>query len=92
MARFKVELSQAVQSTHDSASQKIPSNRHDQAIEPSGDISNETVISDYEGMESSNIITGSCPDMCPGISLNISLFNDLKVKQLQRHIAEVLNS
>lgn len=92
MARFKVELSQAVQSTHDSASQKIPSNRHDQAIEPSGNISNETVISDYEGMESSNIITGSCPDMCPGISLNISLFNDLKVKQLQRHIAEVLNS
>lgn len=65
LARFKVELSQAVQSTHDSASQKIPSNRHDQAIEPSGDISNETVISDYEGMESSNIITGSCPDMCP---------------------------
>ncbi|KAK2982707.1 hypothetical protein RJ640_016369 [Escallonia rubra] len=76
LARFKDELSQPVQSTVGSENQKVPVKRHGQLMaekrkvtgEPAdmaGDFLSGNVSSDYEGLESSTIIVGLCPDMCP---------------------------
>uniref|UniRef100_A0A5B6ZI47 PCI domain-containing protein n=1 Tax=Davidia involucrata TaxID=16924 RepID=A0A5B6ZI47_DAVIN len=77
LARFKVELSQPVQSAPVIGNQKFSSNRHDQAMverrkiteehsaDMVGDLSNGSILSYHEAPESSSIITGLCPDMCP---------------------------
>ena len=79
LARFKVELNAYVQGNPDFAGQKA--SKHEQTMvesqkfvgnhprELAGDFTN--FISDYDASESSSIITGSCPDMCPGVSLNL---------------------
>ncbi|XP_050240312.1 SAC3 family protein B isoform X2 [Quercus robur] len=75
LARFKVELNANVQDGPDFADQKA--NKHEQSMverqkyvgnhppELAGDFTNGHVSSDYDASESSTIITGSCPDMCP---------------------------
>ncbi|XP_075655365.1 SAC3 family protein B isoform X2 [Castanea sativa] len=75
LARFKVELNANVQGSPDFADQKA--NKHEQSMverqkyvgnhppELAGDFTNGHVSSDYDASESSTIITGSCPDMCP---------------------------
>ncbi|KAA8527527.1 hypothetical protein F0562_034758 [Nyssa sinensis] len=77
LARFKVELSEPVESTPVIENQKFSANKHDQArverwkitgehsADMVGDIPNGSILSDYEAQESSSIITGLCPDMCP---------------------------
>ncbi|XP_057489188.1 SAC3 family protein B-like isoform X2 [Actinidia eriantha] len=77
LARFKVELSQPVQSTFGIGNQNVSVSRHDQSLTESrksmgerstdmaGDFPNSNVLSECEGPESSSIITGLCPDMCP---------------------------
>ncbi|KAI4317698.1 hypothetical protein L6164_025548 [Bauhinia variegata] len=76
LARFKVELSKSEQNNSDITDQKAPSNRHVQSVmeqkyvgdhskESSGNYTNSYAVSDYEGLETSNIILGLCPDMCP---------------------------
>ncbi|GFY85192.1 SAC3/GANP/Nin1/mts3/eIF-3 p25 family [Actinidia rufa] len=77
LARFKVELSQPVQSTSGIGNQNVSVSRHDQSLaerrksmgerstDMAGDFPNSNVLSEYEGPESSSIITGLCPDMCP---------------------------
>ena len=82
LARFKVELSQTVQSTSGIGNQKVSVKSHDQSFterrksigerstDMVADFPNGNVLSDYEGPESSTIITGLCPDMCPGSCLS----------------------
>ncbi|CAL5415933.1 unnamed protein product [Camellia sinensis] len=74
LARFKVELSQPVESTSGIGNQKFFVNKHDQPLterrktlgEHSTDMASDgNVLPDYEGPESSTIIIGLCPDMCP---------------------------
>ncbi|KAG5554873.1 hypothetical protein RHGRI_012441 [Rhododendron griersonianum] len=77
LARFKVELSEPVESTSGIGSQKFSVNRHDNSLTGSqrstgehssnvgGDVPNANVLSDFEGPESHTIISGLCPDMCP---------------------------
>ncbi|XP_059655091.1 SAC3 family protein B-like isoform X2 [Cornus florida] len=76
MARFKVELSQPLQSTPGNGNQKFSTNRPDRTMgrqklmeehsaDMVGDLSSGNALSDLEAAESSNIITGLCPHMCP---------------------------
>lgn len=80
LARFKVELSKSEQHNSDIADQKASSNRNEQSVleqkyvgghstQSSGNFTNAHASSDYEDLETSNIIVGLCPDMCPGIVL-----------------------
>lgn len=97
LARFKVELSEPVESTSGIGSQKFSVNRHDNSMTDSrrsigehssnmgGDVPNANVLSDYEGPESHTIISGLCPDMCPGLCVNFLIkvqacFYDLSYK------------
>ena len=85
LARFKVELSKSEQNSSDVTDQKASANRHTQSIleqkhvgghsvELTRNFTNGHNFSDYEGTETSSIIIGLCPDMCPGIYhiLNLS--------------------
>ncbi|KAL6971398.1 hypothetical protein U1Q18_031075 [Sarracenia purpurea var. burkii] len=77
LARFKVELSEPVQSTSGIGNPKFSVNGHDQwltegrkvmgeqSADMAGHFPNGNVLSDYEGPESSPITTGLCLDMCP---------------------------
>ncbi|XP_052191221.1 SAC3 family protein B isoform X2 [Diospyros lotus] len=77
LARFKVELSQPAQSTSGNGNHKFSMNRRDQSVnekqkstgkhlaDMAGDFPNDNVLPDIEGSESSTIIIGLCPDMCP---------------------------
>ncbi|XAR57164.1 hypothetical protein NMG60_11025212 [Bertholletia excelsa] len=77
LARFNVELSQPVQSFSDIENQKLSMNIHSQSLstrrklgmehstDKERDISNGNALSDYEAVESSTVIIGLCPDMCP---------------------------
>ena len=78
LARFKVELSKSEQNGSDVTDQKASANRHAQSIleqkhvgghsvELTHNFTNGPNFSDYEGTETSSIIIGLCPDMCPGI-------------------------
>lgn len=81
LARFKVELNANVQGSPDFADEKAT--KHEQSMverqkyvgnappELAGDFTNGHISADYDASESSTIITGSCPDMCPGVSLNL---------------------
>lgn len=43
-----------------------------QSLELSGNVADGN-MPDYEALESSSIIVGLCPDMCPGILLNMMM-------------------
>ncbi|XWS13970.1 hypothetical protein CRYUN_Cryun36dG0084000 [Craigia yunnanensis] len=78
LARFKAELSETVQtSPPDIADPRLSGNRFQQNVEErkklvgehstnsDGEFLNDSVLSDFEGMETSRVIIGLCPDMCP---------------------------
>lgn len=79
LARFKVELSEDVQISPDVANQRVSTNRREQSaverqkvvgapsLESAKDYPNDNSLFDYEGLETSSIIIGLCPDMCPGM-------------------------
>ncbi|XP_031286799.1 SAC3 family protein B isoform X1 [Pistacia vera] len=76
LARFKVELSEDVQTSPDVSNQRVSTNRREQSaverqkvvgapLESAKDYPNDNSLSEYEGLETSSIIIGLCPDMCP---------------------------
>ncbi|XVE81994.1 hypothetical protein DITRI_Ditri15bG0111400 [Diplodiscus trichospermus] len=78
LARFKAELSETFQtSPPDSADQRLSANRiqhnmderkklvGENSTNSEGEFLNDCVLSDFEGMETSRVIIGLCPDMCP---------------------------
>ncbi|XP_057754943.1 SAC3 family protein B isoform X1 [Arachis stenosperma] len=76
LARFKVELSKSEQNSAEVADQKASANRHEQsvleqryvgghAMDSAGNFTNGHAVSDHEGLETSKVIIGLCPDMCP---------------------------
>ncbi|KAK7359669.1 hypothetical protein VNO77_01631 [Canavalia gladiata] len=77
LARFKVELSKSEQNNADVADRKASANRHEQSVleqkyggahlmdSASNFTNNGNAVTDNEGLETSNIIIGLCPDMCP---------------------------
>lgn len=79
LARFKDELSQPEPSNLGIGNQKVPSRGYDQAMSDNrkskesldlpADNANANISTDYEGQESSTIISGLCPEMCPGLSI-----------------------
>ena len=80
LARFKVELNKSEQNNADAADQKTSANRHEQSVleqkyagghvmDSAGNFTNGHAVSDHEGFETSNVIIGLCPDMCPGMFL-----------------------
>lgn len=82
LARFKEELSENFENSPDFGDQKISVSRREQSIverqnfpggyptESAGDFTNGNNASDFVGLETSSIITGLCPDMCPGMPVN----------------------
>lgn len=78
LARFKVELSKSPQSSIDIAEQGVSAIRPEQSningnrsvayssTQLARDVTDGNALSESEGMESSGIIIGVCPDMCPG--------------------------
>ncbi|CAK9161925.1 unnamed protein product [Ilex paraguariensis] len=78
LARFKNELNQPVQSSSNIEQQKLPMKRQQAIMETqnfmgerstdlAGDLSSSNFSCDHEGLESSSVIIGLCPDMCPGL-------------------------
>lgn len=81
LARFKNELSETVEvSPPDIVDERLSVNRFQHNVEErkkrvgeqptvsAGEFLNDTVSSDFEGMETSGgVIIGSCTDMCPGM-------------------------
>nr|XP_010314178.1 SAC3 family protein B isoform X6 [Solanum lycopersicum] len=79
LARFKDDLSRQNARDDSSIPQKGPSTRMSQyqsvvdrpkfsaedIVDSSDDFSDGNLLSDYQGSESSGVIIGSCPDMCP---------------------------
>ncbi|KAK7412620.1 hypothetical protein VNO78_04125 [Psophocarpus tetragonolobus] len=76
LARFKVELSKSEQNNDDIPDQKAFANRHEQSvleqkyvrgdlIDSASNLTNGLTVSDNDGLETSNVIIGLCPDMCP---------------------------
>ncbi|GLT37106.1 hypothetical protein SLA2020_114420 [Shorea laevis] len=78
LARFKPELSEAVEMRRtNKLDEKISANRHQQSMEErrkfvgdnstesAGDFIEGNASSDFEGLETSSVIVGLCPDMCP---------------------------
>ncbi|OMO98358.1 SAC3/GANP/Nin1/mts3/eIF-3 p25 [Corchorus olitorius] len=73
LARFRAELSEPV----DIADQKLSSNRYQHDVQErkklvgehtsdsAGDFLSDNALSDFEGKETSRVIVGLCPDMCP---------------------------
>ncbi|KAJ9182012.1 hypothetical protein P3X46_006050 [Hevea brasiliensis] len=77
LARFKEELSESFENRPDIAEKKVSASGREQSIverqklvgshsmESAGDFSNGIISSDCDGLESSTVIIGLCPDMCP---------------------------
>ncbi|XP_008795089.2 SAC3 family protein B isoform X1 [Phoenix dactylifera] len=75
LARFNVELSQPIQNLHDFVKRKPSGNKDNQAsldkcsadehTELARDLSSTDNLFDTEGPESSQVVVGLCPDMCP---------------------------
>ncbi|XVF28467.1 hypothetical protein REPUB_Repub15cG0031800 [Reevesia pubescens] len=78
LARFKGELSETVQmSPPDIPDQRLSANRFQHNVEErkklvgehstdaAGEFLNNSVLSDFEGRETSGVIVGLCPNMCP---------------------------
>ena len=88
LARFKDDLSRQNARDDSSIPQKGPSTRMSQyqsvvdrpkfsaedIVDSSDDFSDGNLLSDYQGSESSGVIIGSCPDMCPGMLSNFSSY------------------
>ncbi|XP_065863486.1 SAC3 family protein B [Euphorbia lathyris] len=76
-ARFKNELTERSESKQDIAEQKASASRREQSMlerqkfagsysmESAGGVTNNNIPSDFEGLKTSSIIVGLCPDMCP---------------------------
>lgn len=85
LARFKVELGQPVQSSTDITNRKISANERDLSVaekpklagKHSVDVAESflsgNAMADHEALEPSSVIIGLCPDMCPGMSLSLSI-------------------
>lgn len=80
LARFKIDLSKSEQNNADVTDQTAPANKHDASglekkymgghlMDSAGNFTNVHAVSDNDGLEISNVISGLCPDMCPGIFL-----------------------
>lgn len=78
LARFKVELSRSEQNNADIPDQKAFASRPEQSVleskyvrghlvDSASNFSSAHVVADNEVLETSNVIIGLCPDMCPGI-------------------------
>lgn len=79
MARFKIELREDEHKSFDTPFQKLsgpqPLNsaaKKDVVLNENSDegttrYRNDSSVTDYEAMESTNAIIGLCPDMCPGM-------------------------
>ncbi|XP_047271262.1 SAC3 family protein B isoform X2 [Capsicum annuum] len=77
LARFKVDLSQQNVRDDSGIHQRGPSKSQYQSVvdrpkfsaedsvDSTDDFSDGNLLSDYQGLESSGVIIGSCPDMCP---------------------------
>ncbi|XP_073100092.1 SAC3 family protein B isoform X2 [Elaeis guineensis] len=75
LARFSVELSQPIHNLHDLVKRKPSGNKDNQAsldkcnahdhTELAHDLSSSDTLFDTEGPESSQVVVGLCPDMCP---------------------------
>ncbi|XP_038723108.1 SAC3 family protein B isoform X2 [Tripterygium wilfordii] len=77
LARFKIELSEPTQDSSDIAGMKVSSNKlehssggrqklvGEHSIESACDVPNRNTSSDYDSLETSSVIIGLCPDMCP---------------------------
>lgn len=82
LARFKVELSKTPQNNPDIVEPGVSANRHElsnvernklaayKSTELAMDGTDGNALPEDEGVESSGIIIGLCPDMCPGMPLN----------------------
>jgi len=87
LARFKVELVEVAHSKLGSMDARDNSNRNEhstterdkcmsnQSLESSTNLAQGNSMPDYEALESSSIIIGLCPDMCPGILLNVMVWS-----------------
>ena len=77
LAHFNVELSQPIPNLHDLVKHKPSGNKENQAsldkcnadehTELARDLSSGDNLFDTEGPESSQVVVGLCPDMCPGM-------------------------
>lgn len=79
LARFKVELSKSPQSSIDIAERGVSATRPEQSnvernrsvaysfTQFARDATDGSALPECEGVESSGIIIGVCPDMCPGM-------------------------
>ncbi|XP_057431325.1 SAC3 family protein B isoform X2 [Lotus japonicus] len=76
LARFKVDLSKYEENNVDVSNQTASANGHEppvlkqkyvggQIMDSAGNFTNSNAASDIEGLETSNVIIGLCPDMCP---------------------------
>lgn len=82
LARFKVDLSKYEENNVDVSNQTASANGHEppvlkqkyvggQIMDSAGNFTNSNAASDIEGLETSNVIIGLCPDMCPGMILRV---------------------
>lgn len=79
LARFKVELSKSPHNGNDIVEQGVSASRNEQSnvernrsvayssTQLARDVTDGNAVSECEGVESSGIIIGVCPDMCPGM-------------------------
>ncbi|XP_027186573.1 SAC3 family protein B isoform X3 [Cicer arietinum] len=76
LARFKVDLSKSEHNNDDVADHTVSANRHEAYVlekkymggnlmDSAGNFTSGQGVSDNEGRETSNVIIGICPDMCP---------------------------
>lgn len=84
LARFKVDLSKSEQNDSNIAVTKALASRNEksllgqkydggQSMQSTVNVANAHAFSDSEGLNTSNIIIGLCPDMCPGILLRFKI-------------------
>ncbi|GAU37729.1 hypothetical protein TSUD_382220 [Trifolium subterraneum] len=64
LARFKVELNKS-EHNNDDVADHTPSVSEKKSMDSAANFTNGHGISDNEGRETSNVIIGLCPDMCP---------------------------
>ncbi|XP_015573320.1 SAC3 family protein B isoform X3 [Ricinus communis] len=77
LARFKKELNESFETRADIPGQKASASRRElstverqkfagsHSMESTGDFTNVNLPADFDGLETSSIIIGLCPDMCP---------------------------
>jgi hypothetical protein len=73
LARFKVELSKSEHNNDDDVADHTASVSEKKHMDSAANVTNGHGVSDNEGRETSNVIIGLCPDMCPGIYLRFKI-------------------